>query len=196
MSVRTSSESGGVPIPIDLAGVRSVRVEPDHSSRASSRDDDRAWMAAEAAGRCLIHQWTEVLRCLARGPIRVSDIAQELELDKATISHHLGGLRELGLVEFEQRGRDRVFRLGPSVRIVRAGRHVMVRLRLSDLCRMVICVRDLTSDLTPRVPNPDVAISASCGHGRFEDSREPRPLTGGREGEAPSAPRRRGPCAK
>lgn len=200
MSARTTSESCGVPLPNGRTAAATDLVGPSAASLASSREDELAWRTAEAVGRCLIRQWTEIFRCLSRGPIRVNDIAKELELDKATISHHLGGLRELGLVEFEKRGRDHLFRLSPHVRIVRAGQCVVIRLRLNDMCRMVISVRDLTSNLTPRAPIPGGATTgeeASKLHGHGQDwsdgTIKTRPLAGG---ASPAAPRRPGPRAK
>lgn len=54
----------------------------------------------------------EIIDALARaGPSPVGDLAEALELPQPTISKHLAVLREVGIVSFTRRGRERVYRL-------------------------------------------------------------------------------------
>ena len=48
---------------------------------------------------------------LAQGEARVGELAAALELTDTTVSHHLGLLREIGLVEHRAEGTARVYRL-------------------------------------------------------------------------------------
>jgi len=68
---------------------------------------------------------------LAAGPMRVVDLAAEHQVSRPAISKHLRLLGEAGLVDVEDRGRERHYRLD------RAGLHP---------------VRDLIDALTPAPP--------------------------------------------
>jgi len=46
----------------------------------------------------------QLLYVLAQGPIRVSELTEELDLPQSTVSRHLRVLRERGLVETERQG--------------------------------------------------------------------------------------------
>jgi DNA-binding transcriptional ArsR family regulator len=52
-----------------------------------------------------------IVRRLARGPARVTDLVLTLGLAQSTVSKHLACLRECGLVASEPAGRASVFRL-------------------------------------------------------------------------------------
>jgi DNA-binding transcriptional ArsR family regulator len=52
-----------------------------------------------------------IVRCLARGPARVTDLTAALGLAQSTVSKHLACLRDCGLVTSEPAGRASVFRL-------------------------------------------------------------------------------------
>jgi ArsR family transcriptional regulator, cadmium/lead-responsive transcriptional repressor len=52
-----------------------------------------------------------IVRCLARGPARVTDLTAVLGLAQSTVSKHLACLRDCGLVVSEPAGRASVFRL-------------------------------------------------------------------------------------
>src|SRR5882672_1776514 len=52
-----------------------------------------------------------IVRRLARGPARVTDLTAALGLAQSTVSRHLACLRDCGLVTSEAAGRASVFRL-------------------------------------------------------------------------------------
>jgi ArsR family transcriptional regulator, cadmium/lead-responsive transcriptional repressor len=52
-----------------------------------------------------------IVRRLAAGPARVTDLVSGLGLAQSTVSKHLACLRDCGLVAFEPPGRASVFRL-------------------------------------------------------------------------------------
>jgi DNA-binding transcriptional ArsR family regulator len=52
-----------------------------------------------------------IVRRLARGPARVTDLTAALGLAQSTVSKHLACLRDCGLVSSEPAGRASVFRL-------------------------------------------------------------------------------------
>ena len=52
-----------------------------------------------------------IVRCLARGPARVTDLTAAVGLAQSTVSKHLACLRDCGLVTSEPAGRASVFRL-------------------------------------------------------------------------------------
>jgi ArsR family transcriptional regulator, cadmium/lead-responsive transcriptional repressor len=52
-----------------------------------------------------------IVRLLARGPARVTDLVSGLGLAQSTVSRHLACLRDCGLVTSEPAGRASVFRL-------------------------------------------------------------------------------------
>jgi DNA-binding transcriptional ArsR family regulator len=194
MSVpRPSDErSLGAPAP-EFTG--HAGLPPPRSQQ--ERDDERAWEDAESGGHFMIRQWTDILKCLARGPVWVTGIVEELQSDKSSVSHHLGQLRALGLVEFEQRGRDRIFRLTERVSINREDAEIVVGLTVSDLCKLLVFIKDKTTDLSPRVAAVADADAkndpGAHGRGRTDEAlrSEPKPPAA-----RPGAPRRPGPRAK
>ena len=56
-----------------------------------------------------------IVRRLAAGPARVTDLAAGLALAQSTVSKHLACLRDCGLVTSEPAGRASVFRLAQPV---------------------------------------------------------------------------------
>ncbi len=56
-----------------------------------------------------------IVRCLRDGAKNVSEIATALNAPIVNVSHHLGVLRQAGLVQDEKQGRFVVYRLHPDV---------------------------------------------------------------------------------
>lgn len=56
-----------------------------------------------------------IVRCLRGGPKNVGEIAGALDALVVNVSHHLGVLRQAGLVEDEKQGRYVVYHLHPDV---------------------------------------------------------------------------------
>lgn len=56
-----------------------------------------------------------IVQCLREGPKNVGELAEELRAEVANVSHHLGVLRNAGLVQSEREGRFIVYRLHPTV---------------------------------------------------------------------------------
>jgi len=56
-----------------------------------------------------------IVQCLQAGPKTVSDLAGLLQKDLANVSHHLGVLRNAGLVQDEKNGKFVVYSLHPDV---------------------------------------------------------------------------------
>jgi DNA-binding transcriptional ArsR family regulator len=57
----------------------------------------------------------KIVQCLRAGPKNVGDIASELDEEVVNVSHHLGVLRNAGIVLDERHGRFIVYRLHPDV---------------------------------------------------------------------------------
>jgi ArsR family transcriptional regulator, nickel/cobalt-responsive transcriptional repressor len=56
-----------------------------------------------------------IIRCLSEGPRSVGEVAAQLDAPLVNVSHHLGVLRQAGLVEDERQGRFVIYRLHPAV---------------------------------------------------------------------------------
>jgi DNA-binding transcriptional ArsR family regulator len=56
-----------------------------------------------------------IIECLRTGPQNVSELASVLKAEMVNISHHLGVLRQAGLVKAEKQGRFVLYRLHPDV---------------------------------------------------------------------------------
>jgi ArsR family transcriptional regulator len=56
-----------------------------------------------------------IIHCLRSGPQSVSELAAALNAEVVNVSHHLGVLRQAGLVQDEKRGRFVIYRLHPDV---------------------------------------------------------------------------------
>jgi ArsR family transcriptional regulator len=56
-----------------------------------------------------------LVQCLRAGPKNVSELAESLRTQIANVSHHLGVLRQAGVVLDEKQGRFVVYRLNPEV---------------------------------------------------------------------------------
>lgn len=56
-----------------------------------------------------------IVDALRTGPMNVSDLAALLQVEVVMLSHHLGILRNAGLLEKERRGRFINYRLHPDV---------------------------------------------------------------------------------
>ena len=57
----------------------------------------------------------KIVQCLFAGPQNVSDLATQLKDEIVKVSHHLGVLRNAGLVQSEKQGRFVVYALHPDV---------------------------------------------------------------------------------
>ena len=58
-----------------------------------------------------------VLRILAEEPATCREISVRMELDDSSVSGKLGMLRRLGLVQFKQRKKNRIYAVSPEVRV-------------------------------------------------------------------------------
>ncbi|MBL8792377.1 MAG: winged helix-turn-helix transcriptional regulator [Planctomycetia bacterium] len=56
-----------------------------------------------------------IIRLLSDGPSSVKDMAARLEAQVVNVSHHLGVLRQAGLVRDERQGRFVLYHLSPNV---------------------------------------------------------------------------------
>jgi|SRR5262245_23973061 len=56
-----------------------------------------------------------IIQCLQLGPKNVSELAKLLDAELANVSHHLGVLRNAGLVQDEKKGKFVVYSLHPRV---------------------------------------------------------------------------------
>lgn len=56
-----------------------------------------------------------IVQCLRDGPKNVGEIADLLEVEVVNVSHHLGVLRQAGVVLDQRQGRFIVYRLHPDV---------------------------------------------------------------------------------
>lgn len=57
----------------------------------------------------------EILRLLAKGDLTAGEIADRFDITKPSISHHLGLLKQAGLVLDERRGQNIVYSLNTTV---------------------------------------------------------------------------------
>ena len=57
----------------------------------------------------------QIIHCLFRGEHSVSDIAKEIGKDHSKVSHHLGILRNAGLVADKKEGKFVVYQIHPIV---------------------------------------------------------------------------------
>jgi DNA-binding transcriptional ArsR family regulator len=55
----------------------------------------------------------EIVEALGRGPTRAGDLAERFPISRPAVSKHLRVLREAGLVDAEEQGRERVYYLVP-----------------------------------------------------------------------------------
>lgn len=55
----------------------------------------------------------ELVEALGRGPTRAGDLAERFPISRPAVSKHLRVLREAGLVDAEEQGRERVYHLVP-----------------------------------------------------------------------------------
>jgi hypothetical protein len=90
--------------------------------------------------------------------MRVKDLAAELELDANSVTYHLAPLRKLGLLEYDSRGCNRVYRLSRKVKLVREAGQVLLGLELARDCGIVVRIGDTASDLSPRPDPPATPI--------------------------------------
>jgi DNA-binding transcriptional ArsR family regulator len=103
-------------------------------STHDSLESDRCALMLRALGDPLRLRIIDTLRA---GPLKVGKLAETLETEIATISHHLGILHAAGLVDREKQGRFKVYRLRPGVLSTAASRHGKQHLDLG-CCRLEI----------------------------------------------------------
>jgi DNA-binding transcriptional ArsR family regulator len=56
-----------------------------------------------------------IIDCLRAGPRSVGELASLLRSEVVNVSHHLGVLRQAGLVQDEKQGRFVIYRLNPEI---------------------------------------------------------------------------------
>jgi DNA-binding transcriptional ArsR family regulator len=76
-----------------------------------------------------------IVDALRGGPRNVSELAESLDAEVVTISHHLGILHAAGLVDREKQGRFKVYRLRAGVLATAAARQGKSHLDLG-CCRL------------------------------------------------------------
>lgn len=113
-------------------------------------DEEQALIAAA----CLFHGFSDpsrlaILRHLALGEHRVTDLVAHLGLAQSTVSKHLACLRDCGLVTSRPQGRASMFSLNHSEAVM-------------DLFAAAERLLDLTGDAVTLCPNfgPDTLESA------------------------------------
>ena len=55
-----------------------------------------------------------IIQCLRDGPLTVGEIARAVDLAVVNASHHLGVLRQAGIVQDQKRGRFVIYQLHPD----------------------------------------------------------------------------------
>jgi len=78
-----------------------------------------------------------IIDSLRVGPKNVSDLAELLKTEIATVSHHLGILHTAGLLEREKQGRHKVYRLRAGILATSTTRNGKQHLDLG-CCRLEI----------------------------------------------------------
>jgi ArsR family transcriptional regulator len=78
-----------------------------------------------------------IIDALRAEPKNVSDLAETLKTEIATVSHHLGILHAAGLLEREKDGRHKVYRIRAGILADSASRHGKQHLDLG-CCRLEI----------------------------------------------------------
>jgi DNA-binding transcriptional ArsR family regulator len=82
-----------------------------------------------------------IVDALRLGARNVGELAETLETEIATVSHHLGILHAAGLLEREKQGRFKVYRLREGLLATSASRHGKQHLDLG-CCRLEIPMPD------------------------------------------------------
>ena len=78
------------------------------------------------------------------------------------MSHRIGVLRSLGLVECEHRGCEHPYHLTDRVRVERRDSLVVITIGVSDAAQIVLVVSDPRIDLSPREPCIPVIVEVSA----------------------------------
>ena len=120
-------------------------------SSSNRHPDEDGWGRVHRVVRDIISDRTEILCALARGPVRVCELADEVHMDIRAISHHLGRLYAVGLVQFSKRGRDHVYQLAKSVRIERRKDRIFVRIDTGLGGAITLSIPDTSTDLSRRL---------------------------------------------
>src|SRR6201993_4314619 len=108
-----------------------------------------------------------ILRRLAEGPARVTDLVAALGLAQSTVSKHLACLRDCGLVASEPVGRASVFRLTqPSlIDVLAAAEEVLAATGSAvTLCRtLAAAAKRIRVNSAEQVPGPTGVGGDGCG---------------------------------
>jgi DNA-binding transcriptional ArsR family regulator len=132
----------------------------------------------------------EILLCLAAGPLAVGTICDILMFHKAHVSNHLRLLRGGKLVVAEPKKKERLYRLGPSVRVERQANETLLTARADDGAELSIRLPDsatvqrtFSPGLRTRLQAAFGRSAASCRVGealvrRDGDETRPHPSTG------------------
>jgi ArsR family transcriptional regulator len=78
-------------------------------------DKDQAKKCAEMLQALAEPNRIRIIECLRTGSKNVTELAQALDVEIVNVSHHLGVLRDAGLVENTKDGRFVVYSLHPKV---------------------------------------------------------------------------------
>lgn len=89
-----------------------------------------------------------ILFRLAQGPHHVGALSELLGVPMVNMSHHLGVLRQAGLLDDEKDGRRVIYRIRPEIMVEPAGDGTLATLALGDY-RLAVMKRDRAS-ITPK----------------------------------------------
>lgn len=99
----------GVNVHPQVRKMLSTSFPDHHSAMPESKNDSKAqanWIAAIGEQTRLA-----LLRALATDARSVTQLAKECDMELVNVSHHLGILRDVGLVTFEKDGRFAIYSL-------------------------------------------------------------------------------------
>src|SRR4051794_37650877 len=88
--------------------------------------------ALDLPGVCNCRVRLELLIALSEAPREVTGLARARELDISHVSHHLHALASAGLIEYSQRGHERLYRLTEKAQVRREGSCLSMALESDD----------------------------------------------------------------
>src|SRR5688572_28568050 len=94
-----------------LSGTRRVPLP----RRPSMKDNLESQRCARLLRAVADPERLRIIQCLRAGPRSVGEVAAELGVEVVNVSHHLGVLRQAGLVQDEKQGRFVIYSLHPDV---------------------------------------------------------------------------------
>ena len=80
-----------------------------------------------------------IIMVLIERELSVSEICEALNYEQSRVSHNLKCLLNCGFVDFERRGRERVYRIKPEIReiMLRIGEHIRAYEDSLEKCEML-----------------------------------------------------------